>query len=819
MSRDTLGRAEVFRWCALIALALSIPSPAASDPLPVVRIGVVLDGPQPPGSGRVVLQRRDELLQTVREQTVALTRRQFDVRFPDDKQVAADWTRAGIRRAVDRLLADPEVDVVVSVGPFCTNELVRRTDLPKPVIASWALDIQAQGLPLERDASGVDNLNYLVAPGSILRDLRKFKEIIGLSRVHIVSDRWFLEMIPEIPDHVLAAQDALGLELITVPGEDSAEAILAALPADAEGVYVTPLPRLSAEEFGRLVDGLIARRLPSFSFLGQDEVERGILAGTRSTTEITRIGRRVALNIQRILMGEDAGTLSVLLEQPERLMVNMATARATGVYPSWRVLVEAVQIADEPLEYARSLTFDQAVREAVQANLSLRATDRAVAAGAENVSRARSPFFPQLESFARGVGIDADRARASLGSQAERTATAGLSVSQLLWSDAALANLGISKQLQRSLEWQRETERLDIALAAATAYLDVLRAATLERVERDNARLTESHLDLARRRERLGASGAADVYRWESRLATDRAEVIRAQNRTLAAKAVLNRLLHRPLEEPFVPESPGLQESWLVTCGDRLLPYVDNPALYRIFREFSVEQGLLNSVELRALDRAVAAQERVLLAARRSYWSPEIGLRGDVDRDFARGGAGSEAVAALPGFPERADRDDWSIALSATLPLWSGGARAAGVRKAQQELAGLRLERQALAEAIELRIRVALFEAGSTYPAIDLAREAARAARDNLELVTDAYSRGAVSIIELLDAQNADVAAGELAANAVYEFLLDLMEGQRATNTFDFFISDEGRDAWFERLRAYFEQAGVKVRPSAEVRP
>ena len=206
------------------------------------------------------------------------------------------------------------------------------------------------------------------------------------------------------------------------------------------------------------------------------------------------------------------------------------------------------------------------------------------------------------------------------------------------------------------------------------------------------------------------------------------------------------------------------------------------------------------------------------LAARRSFWSPVIGLRGDVDRDLSRGGAGSAAPALPLAFPA-ADRDDWSIAISATLPLWSGGARAAELRQAREELAGLRLERQALAEAIELRIRAGLFEAGSTYPAIDLAREAARAARNNLELVTDAYSRGAVSIIELLDAQNADVAAGEFAANAVYEFLLDLMEVQRATNTFDFFVSDEGRDAWFERLRAYFEQAGVRVRPTPEVTP
>ena len=63
---------------------------------------------------------------------------------------------------------------------------------------------------------------------------------------------------------------------------------------------------------------------------------------------------------------------------------------------------------------------------------------------------------------------------------------------------------------------------------------------------------------------------------------------------------------------------------------------------------------------------------------------------------------------------------------------------------------------------------------------ITLSEDAAIAAARNLELVEDAYGRGTVSIIELLDAQNAAILAEEGAANAVYDFLLDLMEVERA---------------------------------------
>lgn len=117
----------------------------------------------------------------------------------------------------------------------------------------------------------------------------------------------------------------------------------------------------------------------------------------------------------------------------------------------------------------------------------------------------------------------------------------------------------------------------------------------------------------------------------------------------------------------------------------------------------------------------------------------------------------------------------------------------------------LRLERELLAERTELRIRAGMFAAGSTYPAIDLLGEAADAARKSLALTRDAYSQGLVPIIDLLDAQNATLVAEASAANAVYDFLIDLMEIQRSTNTFDFFRSTAGREAWFQRLKAYFD--------------
>lgn len=118
----------------------------------------------------------------------------------------------------------------------------------------------------------------------------------------------------------------------------------------------------------------------------------------------------------------------------------------------------------------------------------------------------------------------------------------------------------------------------------------------------------------------------------------------------------------------------------------------------------------------------------------------------------------------------------------------------------------LRYERDSTAEKVEEQIRTALNLSGASYPSIGFALDAADAAHKNLELVTDSYSRGVVSIIDLLDAQNAALSADLNAANSVYNFLIDLMNLQRAAGKFDFFTSPEERDEFFRRLDAFYNE-------------
>ncbi len=789
----------------LSARASSMSAQEPPEPAPTTRpdvvIGMVIDGPW---------ERNDELLPLFRGEIEELGREDFGAWVPDDRVLIADWTRAGVRGAIDRLFADPDVDIVVGLGVLASHDLTQRESLPKPALAPVVIDPDAQGLPDAGGKSGIPNLNYLAIPLTLETDIRTFLDIVPFKRMAVLMSGRVMEAIPALGDGIPEAAAHLNLQLDVI-SVTSARAALDAIPAGVEAVYVAPLHSWAPGDLDQLVRGLIDRRLPSFARLDEREVERGFLATSTPTAFFDRLARRLALNIQSVLLGQDPGELRTDFSVPAQLTINMETARAIGTYPPWSVVTEAVLVNERAQEVARTLNLGDAVREAIQVNLDLAARGRFVAGGEAEVTRARARLLPQLEVSSLGAVIDEDRASASFGQQSQRTLSGAARFSQLLFSESAWADYSAQRSLQDSREYDRDALALDISLGAATAYLDVLRAKTFERIQQENLRLTRTNLEDSRLRERIGAGRPAEVLRWESQIAIDRQAVISASAERNVAEMELNRILNRPLEEPFATEATDLTDPE-VSFVARLYPYADDQWSFNVFRRFMSAEALANAPELRAFSEAIDAQNRFLSSTRRAYWLPTVALQAEVTRVLGRGGAGSAGFAggaALDSlgfaFPE-VDDVSWSIGLVGSLPLFEGGKRAADTRQASREVERLEFERGAVAERVEQRARIALHRAGASYVNIDLSAAAADAARQNFELVRDAYARGAATILDVLDAQNAFLVAELAAANAVYDFIIDFMRVQRGVGAFLFLMSPEARADFFERLDRFMAE-------------
>jgi outer membrane protein TolC len=477
----------------------------------------------------------------------------------------------------------------------------------------------------------------------------------------------------------------------------------------------------------------------------------------------------------------------------------MATARQLGVSPSFDVLNVSVLLNERPTATGQQFGLQEIAAEAIAQNQDLLSRRYATSAGFEQTSIARSDFFPQL-----GLSASHDVRDVSplveAGLFAERRTDGAIGLEQLIYSDAVAANITIQKQLQVAREASLHETRLDIIREATSAYYTVLNARSQLGVQENNLVVTRRNLQLAQSRVELGSSSLADVYRWQ-------AEEARAQILVLDARATLgrswnrlNRLLHRPQQERLALRNASFDEPFVIPRSEFEL-LVSSPADYARFSQFFVNRGLSQAPELQQVDAELAAKRRDWTSQRRSYWLPDFNLSGRYTSNFSQSGAGTGVAAGE-------DLNDWMVGVQATIPLFTGGKRRANVSRASLEVRQLETLRISVAEKVEESIRIQLHLAQAGYVSIDLTASAAESSRKNYELVADAYARGNVSIIQLLDAQDASLSANAASIDSLYSFLITVMALQRAVGGFDYLLPENERIVLANSMRDYLTRPG-----------
>ncbi len=792
---------RLFRLCcAAVALVLSQAPGAPAQDRPVVRIATIQDGPW---------QRDPSALDAFRLEVRRAVEDNYRVAFPAAWALDGGWTLGGIQRAVDRALDADDVDLVLVLGYAASDLAARRGTYGRPVLATLVVDADLQRLPRGPDGgSGVDNLAYLESPGRVTSDLKRLRELVPYRHVAVLVEGVVLEALSRTAPLALSAAEArmsrdLGAMVTFRRVSGTLAEAIDTLPEGVDAAYLTPLMRSGPEEFRASMDRLVERGVAAFSYLGPGEVRLGALATTTPDGMMLQLARQAGVSVLDILTGENPAVLPTRFGYGSQLTVNMKVARALGTLPGLVLRTEAELLFDEAPEGDRVLDLRTAIQGALAGNLDLAAADRSVSAGANRVGEARAKLFPRLDLRSSATAIDADRAEAARGSAPERALDLSATATQVLYAEDAWAGFRSEEQVQRSRVEARQAVRLDVMRAAATAYLNVLRARTLERIERDNLKLTRANLERARTREAIGVAGPDEVYRWESEIATRQRAVLEAESATLDARNELNRVLNRPLDEPFQVDTRELDDPMMLGVSGLFDELARQPAKFRDFRTFALEEANRFSPELRQFDGQIGARQRLADAARRAYWLPTFVATGGVTHLVSQGGEGTR-----DGAPADVDDTDWSVGVIASFPLFEGGGKRAVLGRTTEELVQLRVQQRATAERVGQRVLRALHRIRASYPGIGLSRAAGAAARRNPDLVTAAYERGVKSIVDLLDAQNLALRAEQRAANAVYDFLVDFAEFQRAVGHFDPFGAPDVRTRWQERVETYLSRRG-----------
>ncbi|GHB94309.1 TolC family protein [Cerasicoccus arenae] len=773
-------------------------------PKPLLTIAIVRDGPS------YIL---DAMIESVKQETTALLRTKHTVVYREDASFNANWSPAGARSALKSALDDSAIDMVLLQGYFSLDEAANGgLTLNKPCIGAYVQDPRIVAPFIKNGRSTINNLSVTVSDISLEKDLKEFYDLVKFKKVlYAVTDAYLQDLKEDgAIQTLLNKMDAdLGIEHGFIPLTTTAQDSLQKTPNTAEAIFF--FPPLEFPDQGQLDDyitGVNARAIPTYAMTGEAGVAQGFLFGMMPDLRV-QLARRAALNIKDILDGKAATQIDALFRVERKLYVNVVTASEIGFDLPTDMLFDAMLIGGEaPDVTAAPLALVNAVKLATDANYRLRATRQDTEAVYESQRQAFSGMLPQVSALYQYTRNNDAKARASLGSIPRQSNSIGVGVTQMIYDDNTVTGYLIAEQDYEAAAFQEQSLESDTVQLSAVAYLRYLAAKSILAIAKENLDVTRTNLGLARVRLDVGTAGPEQVYRFEAQEASDRAGVSLAESQVSTSLTALNRVLgQEDLEQTWNAEEIGLSSDAFDVTSRRVIELLTSEARAQRFRLFSLQHAMAHAPELEVADRTLAAQELNYGLAGRSFVVPSVGASFNYLNTFQSDTFESAAAAGAGG---NTPEDEWTFTLQASLPIFEGGNRVFNLLKQRALVRSQELNRSLTRQIVEQRVLDSLYALSASYSDIRFSRIAADRAQKNLDIVTEKYRVGRVSIVDLLDAQNEAFVQKQNEVLATYGFLEDLVDYMRAINWYEFLATPSEQDAWLHSVKRFVDPPKAK---------
>ncbi|MDD2356978.1 MAG: ABC transporter substrate binding protein [Thiovulaceae bacterium] len=758
----------------------------------VFRIGTVIDGSQAELNAQ-----HDMFISEINK----VSEGEFLLHFPKNKQLDGNFSVQTTDKQIERLENDPSVDMVLLIGGISSQLALKKNILHKPTFAPFVYNVSLSGVSHTENFSNIRNLNYLTDELTLNEEIQTFSHIVPFKHLAILVDESQYRLFSTTAERLIieAQQKEITLQFIQVSGSN--ENISAKIPADVQAVMLAPLPNLDSKAAKSLYEELIKRKLPTYALSEGDRVKDGVLVSQIASSNRVRRARSTALNMLAVMRGEQTQKQPIEFKEKRSVYINMATARAIGIYPKYSVLANAV-LLNEIKEKKPNLTFASIAQEAVHANLSLITSRLGVESDKENIAEVRSVLFPHVSAELGYTQLNSDNAYVKDGFYAEKSTDGALKVQQVIFSEKALANLEIQKKLHVAVEQKQRALELEVVKQASTLFLNMLVAQTQYKIQTDNLALTTSNLELAKGRVEAGTTDMSDVYYWQSTIASVKQNVLHVKAEVEKAKDALNHILNRNIADRFIMDIPSLNDPSIRKNLDLVTEMLNDQQSYNAIEKFLLQEGMANSCELHQLDAQLSAQKRQLLSNERAYYVPDIIAAAEVSHVF------NETRNPIAGISLE-NTTDWQAGVKVSLPLYEGGAKDAKTSRTRLNLQQTQVVYIDTKQSIEQQIRGDLHSIEASYPSIALAKQATNAAHKSFEIVRENYAQGTRSVSDLLTAQNNALVAEQAATNASYRFLIDALQLQRDISNFTLLLQPSDED-FLHRMKQFVHDYNSK---------
>ncbi len=674
-------------------------------------------------------------------------------------------------------ILDMQTDVIVVFGVVNTIMLHREKNYSKPTIVVGAINNDFINIPKNKLTSEVNNLTYLITPFSYKDDLDAFQTIFNYKKIGILIDDYLLDLLPteELFNKIFTNQKHKLLSL----NENSD---IASLLTDVDAVYLASYDNISKETLEKTIHLINEKQLPSLSGYGIKDVEKGVLASNQPSINYSQIFRRIALNIESINNGTNAADLPLHINYNKQLSINLNTANQIG-FPIRNSMLAKINLIEgkKTMSSNNSYSMLDIMNGVVNTNLSLKAEKHNIILSKLDVKNSKSQYLPDLGANATATIVDPNLAKVSNGQNPEFSTSGNITLSQVIYSEQASANISIQKSLLASQKENYNASELDALLNAAIAYYNALILKTNLSIQNMNLQLTKKNLNIANQNLELGASGKSDVLRFQSQLAQNTQSMIEARNSLSQAYYQINQLLNKPITERIDVNDAALTSKLNERISYMyLLEALDDPTQQVKITQFLINEAKRNAPELKNINFNIDATKRNYRLNDRGRFIPTVALKGQYNHTLSKSGIGAKIPTGFPAVPD----GYYNVGLNLSLPIFQQNTRNINRQSALVQKDQLITQKQDLALNIETNINNIVLDLINEITNIEISKVDLEFSKASLELSQNEYQNGAIPVIQLIDAQNNYFKSHLANSTAQYNFKIVLMKLQRMTGNF-----------------------------------
>lgn len=412
------------------------------------------------------------------------------------------------------------------------------------------------------------------------------------------------------------------------------------------------------------------------------------------------------------------------------------------------------------------ISFGDAVRIALQQNITLRQAENARSLSAVTVQQQRNQFLPNFNfstNTSGNIGQSFNQTAGRLVNQTSQTLNAGVTSGVTVFN--GFQNLSLLKQArfgESASTAELARARQTVVFTVASNFLSLVTLEEQRSVQAQNLVAQQAQLEQVDLLVKAGRRSIADLYQQQAAVALAQSTVVTAKRAVELAKVDLIQTLQL---------DPG-------TTYDFAPPTIDSTA---VAPKFTLD-GLLASAfsdraDLQAAQARVDAAAEALATSSATRW-PAIALSLGYNSGFT-------SLTDESFSTQLNQRKGGSIGVSLSVPIFDRGASRVATQQAAVNVANAKLTSDRQRQTVALEVRRAFLDYESALEQLNATRAQQRASDLALTAVQERYRVGAATLVELSVARAAQVSAASALVNARYNLIFQQSLMSYYTGTLD----------------------------------